>query len=87
MYKPGVGGILVECRNLDGDMMDGVRGVRVVGYVDKDGKLKLKIKKRSNQYLCLLFEFTVMKTGSKVLLIREEGREKKYSCYNCFCLC
>ena len=54
MYKPGVGGILVECRNLDGDMMDGVRGVRVVGYVDKDGKLELKIKKKLNHYLYLL---------------------------------
>ena len=46
MHKPGVRGVFVESRHLDGDMMNSVVVVRVVGYGTEDGKLEqLKIKK------------------------------------------
>ena len=44
----------MEAEQLDGDMMNGVFGSGVVGHVDKDGNLELKIKKKLNHNFCLL---------------------------------
>ena len=56
MHKPGVRGVFEEGRHLDGDMMNGVPEVLVVGHGAEDGELEqLKIKKEtSNHDLSLL---------------------------------
>ena len=38
VYKPGVRDMFVDCRNLDGNMRNGVGGVQVVCHGDKGWK-------------------------------------------------
>ena len=67
--------MFVECRDLDGEMMNGVGGVRVVGHVDKDGKLELKIKtKKSVTTISVCFKFVGIETAR---FFHSEKCEKK----------
>ena len=38
--------MFVECRNLDGDIMNRVGGVQVIGHGDRDGKLNAENKEK-----------------------------------------